>query len=72
MDAALEKAVRVKPEERTDALSALVEDLRQPNPNLGYERPKPFLARNPIAFWRTLAIALAVVNLVLLVFLARR
>ena len=71
MDAALEKAVRAKPEERTDALSALVEDLRQPNPNLGYDRPRPLLERNPLGFWRAFALAMSALNLVLVILLLR-
>lgn len=65
MDAALEKAVQKRPAERTEALSALIEDLRRPNPALGYDRPRPLLERNPVGFWRTLALLLLLANIVL-------
>ncbi len=65
MDAALEKAVAKKPSDRTEALSALVEDLRRPNSDLGYDRPRPLIQRNPLAFWQGLALAEFVVILIL-------
>jgi eukaryotic-like serine/threonine-protein kinase len=71
MDAALAKAVHKQPAQRTDALSALVEDLRRPNANLGYDRPRPLLERNPVAVWRTLALAMFAINVVLVFLLAR-
>ena len=52
VDAALEQAVRKSPSERTEALSALVEDLRKPNSGLGFGREKPLIERNPVAFWK--------------------
>ena len=61
MDAALEKAVAKSPSERTDALSALVEDLRKPNAELGYGGPRPLIERSPVRFWQGVsAILLAV------------
>jgi eukaryotic-like serine/threonine-protein kinase len=71
MDAALAKAVQKRPSERTDVLSALVEDLRRPNAALGYDRPRPLMERNPVAVWRTLALAMVALNIVLLALLAR-
>ncbi len=71
MDAALKKAVHKRPNERTDALSALVEDLRRPNAALGYDRPRPLLERNPVGVWRTLALILLALNVVLLFLLKR-
>ena len=71
MDAALAKAVHKSPAERTDALSALVEDLRQPNPALGYDRPRPMIEHNPVGFWRTLALAALLANILLLILFAR-
>jgi eukaryotic-like serine/threonine-protein kinase len=63
MDAALEQAVAKRPSQRTDALSALVENLRQPNPALVRDRPRPLIERDPAAFWRALAIGLALLHL---------
>lgn len=56
MDAALEKSVAKQPASRTEALSALVEDLRRPNAALGYDRPRPLIERNPLAVWQALAL----------------
>jgi eukaryotic-like serine/threonine-protein kinase len=64
MDAGLEQAVLKRPSERTDALSALVENLRQPNPALVQDRAPPLLQRDPVTFWRSLAIGLALLHLV--------
>ncbi len=52
VDVALEQAVKKSPSERTEALSALVEDLRKPNSELGFGREKPLIERNPVAFWK--------------------
>jgi eukaryotic-like serine/threonine-protein kinase len=65
MDAGLEQAVHKSPVQRTDALSSLVENLRQPNPALVHDRPLPLLQRNPVGFWRTMAIVMLVLNLVM-------
>jgi eukaryotic-like serine/threonine-protein kinase len=67
MDAALEQAVNKSPVLRTDLLSALVENLRQPNPALVDNRARPLLQRNPTAFWRTAALILLAINLALIV-----
>jgi eukaryotic-like serine/threonine-protein kinase len=71
MDAALAKAVNKQPAGRTDALSALVEDLQRPNADLGFDRPQPLLKRNPLGFWRAIALVMLLTNLVLLFVLAR-
>ena len=71
-DAALEKAVHKQPARRTDALSALVEDLRRPNPELGDGRPRPLLERDPAGTWRALALASMLINGALLIYLALR
>jgi eukaryotic-like serine/threonine-protein kinase len=60
VDAALEQAVRKSPSERTEALSALVEDLRKPNSELGFGREKPLIERNPVAFWKGVSALLLV------------
>ncbi len=72
VDAALRKAVEKKPANRTETLSALTADLRNPNPLLGYDRPRPLIERNPVAVWRALALALAFLNLLLVIMLVRQ
>ncbi len=71
VDAALAKAVKKRPSERTDVLSALVEDLSRPNPALGYDRPRPIIERNPLVFWQVLSALLALAVIVLAFVLAR-
>jgi NNP family nitrate/nitrite transporter-like MFS transporter len=71
VDAALEKAVAKLPSERTDALSALVEDLRRPNLALGYDRPRPLIERDPVRFWQGLALVQLVILLAVIVWLGR-
>ncbi len=71
IDAALEKSVAKKPSERTEALSALVEDLRRPNSSLRTQRARPLIERDPLLFWRALAALLASVVAGLLVLLSR-
>lgn len=72
VDAALAKAVAKRPSERTEALSALVEDLQCPNVSLAYDRPLPLVQRNPLAFWKGLSALLAVAIVALLYIVARR
>ena len=72
LDAALAKAVEKRPSERTDVLSALVEDISRPNPSLGYERTRPLIERNPLAFWQVLTAALALAVFVLAFLLVRK
>jgi eukaryotic-like serine/threonine-protein kinase len=71
IDAALEKAVHIRPAERTEALSALVEDLRRPNASLGYDRPRPLIERNPAGLWRAVALVLLLANIALAYLLSR-
>lgn len=71
VDTALAKAVHKKPLQRTEVLSALVEDLRRPNPEYLNAPLRPLLERNPTAFWRGLAIALFLINVFLLYRLRR-
>ena len=71
VDAALAKAVHKSPERRTEVLSALVEDLRRPNPSLAERRSIPLLERNPTRFWQALALVFGALNVVLLFMLSR-
>lgn len=64
VDAALEKAVRLNPASRYERMSELVADLSKPNPEL-IKKGRPLLERNPIAFWRSLALILLFLNLML-------
>jgi hypothetical protein len=65
MDAALEKAVNLDPEKRTDALSALTTDLRKPNSALVPSQGRPLIERNPLLFWKSISLFLFILVVVL-------
>lgn len=70
VDYALKKSVHINPYKRYRELSEFLHDLRHPNPAfLCAERP-PLLERNPIVFWQSTSLVLAVVTLLLLAKLA--
>ena len=71
VDAALAQAVRKDPQRRTAVLSALVENLRKPNPDFTETRFVPLMDRDPVVIWRVIALILAVLNGVLLYLLSR-
>lgn len=66
MDAALQKAVTLDTEQRHGLLSEFVHDISQPNAALLSEALPPLLERNPVAFWRGLAIVLLLIDLLLI------
>jgi hypothetical protein len=65
VDGALRKAVHLDPKQRYEALSEFLHDLRHPNPARVRADYRPLIERNPIAFWRGLAILLLLINLLL-------
>ncbi|HCB13199.1 MAG TPA: protein kinase, partial [Gammaproteobacteria bacterium] len=69
VDGALERAVRLDPKRRYVVETELIYDLRYPNPEF-IERPvRPLLERNPVGFWRGVALVSLFGNLVLLYWL---
>jgi len=70
IDRALERAVRLDSARRYENLSEFEHDLSHPNPAFIKEAQQPLIERNPLGFWRGLAIALLLVNLLLLALLA--
>jgi len=56
IDGALMKAVAIKPERRHSLLSEFVYDLSHPNAKYTRHNQQPLIERNPVAFWRALAI----------------
>ncbi|MCB1821507.1 MAG: bifunctional protein-serine/threonine kinase/phosphatase [Candidatus Competibacteraceae bacterium] len=71
VDGALERAVRLDPKRRYVVETELIYDLRYPNPDF-IERPvRPLLERNPIGFWRGVALLSLLGNLALLYWLHR-
>lgn len=71
MDRALQKAVNPDPQRRYSTLSEFVHDLSHPNDDFMHDHRRPLLERNPAGFWRLLAIAMVLTNLMLVYFLLR-
>ncbi len=66
MDRALEKALSIDPEKRYDTLSEFVHDLEKPNPNFLQKDRQPLIERDPVAFWRAVALVSLAANALLL------
>ena len=66
VDGALRKAVQREPHKRYEVLSELVHDLSHPNPDWVTSDTAPLLQRNPVRFWRGLALLLLAIDLLLL------
>lgn len=71
VDRALEKAVHPNPRLRYEAISEFLYDLSHPNAALTSNQGKPLAERHPLAFWKVLAGISIMLNLALLVLLAR-
>ncbi len=66
IDETLRKALQPRPEKRYAELSEFTHDLRNPNPAyLRKDRP-PLIERNPLLFWKTLSLVLALTVIALL------
>ena len=70
MDRAIEKAVAKDPERRYRLMSEFLRDISRPNPKFVASAGAPLIERDPEAFWKWLAIASLLLNLVLFVLLA--
>lgn len=66
VDGMLEKAVHPNPFKRYDTLTELTADLRRPNMSLTYGKNVPLAQRDPVRFWQTISIILAVIVVILL------
>ena len=66
IDGALRKAVHPSPLRRYEAAADFIQDLRAPNPAL-MPTSIPLAERDPVRFWKAVALALAIVIAVLLV-----
>ncbi|MBR1266667.1 bifunctional protein-serine/threonine kinase/phosphatase [Bradyrhizobium sp. AUGA SZCCT0222] len=66
VDGTLERAVHPNPYKRYDSLSEFLHDLRHPNANYLGTSSTPLIERNPLLFWKTTTIVLALVVIVLL------
>ncbi len=56
VDGALRKAVSINPERRHELLSEFVYELSRPNPQYLKSGKPPLIERNPVAFWKGLAL----------------
>lgn len=72
VDRALEKAVAIDPDDRYEVLSEFIYDLRHPNPALAVLPRRPLYTRNPLLFWKTLALLLGLTAAVLALLLLQR
>jgi len=66
IDEVLKKAVNPDPFRRYDELSEFVFDLRHPNKNLTGSASAPLIERNPLLFWKGLALIQTLLILLLL------
>jgi serine/threonine protein phosphatase PrpC len=69
VDGTLERAVHPNPAKRYDSLSEFLFDLRQPNAKYVAGAASPLIERNPLLFWKSTTIALALAVIVLLAIL---
>jgi serine/threonine protein kinase len=66
VDGALQKALNVQPARRYADTAEFVFALHQPDPALAPSRPAPLIERDPVVFWKSLSLLLALLCLVLL------
>jgi serine/threonine protein kinase len=71
LDGVLRKALHPNPMKRHEALSEFVHDLRHPPREFLARQRTPWVERNPLLFWKGLALALGLLALGLLVALQR-
>ena len=69
VDGALERAVHPNPDKRYDSLSEFLFDLRKPNPNYVKTSSSPLIERDPLLFWKSTTVVLALTVVVLLAML---
>src|SRR5882724_5176020 len=66
IDGTLERAVHPNPVKRYDSLSEFLFDLRHPNANYLNTSSTPLIERNPLLFWKSTTIVLALAVILLL------
>lgn len=67
VDEALKRALSIDPFKRYDALSEFIYDLNHPNPHYLQKNQPPLLERDPVLFWKSLSLVLALLSLSLTV-----
>lgn len=63
VDGAIRKAVHPNPERRYEAISEFLHDLRHPNRAFLTDKVPPIIERDPVRFWKSLALLLGVLLL---------
>jgi len=63
LDKTLEKSVRIDAKRRYQNLSEFIHDLSHPNPEFLNEQQPPLIERNPVGFWRGVALLMFFINL---------
>lgn len=66
LDGALEKALSPQPEKRHEAFSEFIYELKTPNKKYANKADLPIIERNPLVFWKTIALVQLIIILVLL------
>lgn len=66
VDGTLERAVHPNPVKRYDSLSEFLHDLRHPNSNYLSNSSTPLIERNPLLFWKSTTVVLALAVILLL------
>ncbi|MGZ8196528.1 MAG: protein kinase domain-containing protein [Methylosarcina sp.] len=72
IDEALRKAVHPNPYQRYEELSEFVHDLRHPSQAFLNRTRPPLIERNPLVFWKSVSLILAVTVFVLMIKLTQR
>ncbi len=67
MDAALRRATHPDPLHRYDSLSECVADLRRPSTTYDASRHVPLAEKNPVRFWQSVSLGLAILCIILAV-----
>jgi len=66
VDGAIKRAVHLNPEKRYEELSEFIYDLRHPNRAYQTTKRPPLMERNPLMFWKSLSLVLAILLMLLL------
>jgi len=67
VDAALAKALNIHPSRRYGTLSEFLADLDRPNPGFLGLKSRPLIERNPVAFWKAVALLMFGLSIFLLI-----
>ncbi|MGH8491742.1 MAG: protein kinase domain-containing protein [Moraxellaceae bacterium] len=72
LDAALKKSLALEARARYDSLGEFLLDLQKPNPTLSPVNAQPWLERDPVGFWKVLALLMTLIAFLEALFLLAR